>query len=211
LAANCYAPSNKPCYPQQDATACGVTNIKMSRIGKKPIPLPSAVKVSVAGNNVTVEAGSNRLSIAHRPEVTVHVDSDTNSVVVERQDDLRTSKAMHGLTRSLIANMVQGVTGGFTKELEIVGAGWNAQVKGTNVNLNIGYADTKVVNIPMGVTVEVTGPRIKVTGIDKQVVGQCAAEIRAKRPPEPYNGRGVKYVDEQIQRKQGKQFVGGEG
>ncbi|GAB4194114.1 MAG: 50S ribosomal protein L6 [Phycisphaeraceae bacterium] len=178
----------------------------MSRIGKKPIPL-SGAKVSVSGRQVTVEAGGNRLSMTHRPEVTVKVDGD--QVVVERQDDSRAAKAMQGLTRSLVANMIQGVTKGFEKELEITGVGWTAKLQGNKINLNVGYADTRVVEVPAGVKVDIQGNRVKISGADKQLVGQVAAKIRAHRKPEPYNGRGIKYVDEHIIRKQGKAFAGG--
>ena len=180
----------------------------MSRIGKKPVPLPANVKVSVSDNQVTVEGGSNRLSFRHRPEVSVHVDEQAKLVLVERIDDTRTARAMHGLTRSLIHNMVLGVTQGFSKELEITGVGWGAKVQGRTVSLNIGYADAKQVDIPDGVQVDVQGNRVKISGPDKQKVGQVAAEIRSKRKPEPYNGRGIKYVDEVIIRKQGKAFAG---
>lgn len=178
----------------------------MSRIGKKPVAL-AGTTVSVNGNQVTVEAGGNRLSITHRPEVTVKVEGD--EVVVERKGDSRTAKAMHGLTRSLIANMIQGVTKGFEKELEINGVGWTAQLQGNKVNLKVGYADTRVVTVPGGIKVDIQGNKIKVSGPDKQLVGQVAAEIRAHRTPEPYNGRGIKYIDEHIIRKQGKAFGSG--
>jgi len=181
----------------------------MSRIGNKPIALPAKVKVTVSGRDVTVEAGSNKLSMTHRPEVKVRVDDAAKQLVIERVDNERTSKAMHGMTRALLNNMIQGVTAGFTKELDINGVGWSAQVQGKRVNLNVGYADTKHVAIPDGVKVEVAQTRIKITGADKQKVGQVAAEIRSKRPPEPYNGKGIKYVDEQIIRKEGKAFAGG--
>jgi large subunit ribosomal protein L6 len=181
----------------------------MSRIGKQPVALPSGVKVTVQDRTVTVQGKGGTLTFQHRPEVTVRVED--NAVVVERANDERKNRAFHGMTRALIANMVKGVTEGFAKELEIVGAGWNAQLQGNRLNLNVGHADTKVVEVPMGVTVEVQGPRIKVSGADKQAVGQTAAVIRGKRPPEPYNGKGIKYADEQITRKQGKQFAGGAG
>lgn len=181
----------------------------MSRIGKKPVPIEGGAKVAVAGRTVTVEAGSNRLSFTHRPEVSVRVDDAARQVVVERAGDTRVHRAMHGLTRALIANMIQGVTKGFSRELEVVGVGWNARVQGRLVALNVGYADTREVGIPMGVNVEVEGNKIKVSGPDKQLVGQCAAEIRAQRKPEPYNGKGIKYIDEQITRKAGKAFAGG--
>lgn len=181
----------------------------MSRIGKQPVTLPSGVKVSVQARTVTVEAGSARLSMTHRPEVAVRVEGQR--VLVERDGDSRAARAYHGMTRALIHNMVVGVTNGFKKELEVVGVGWNAQVRGKKVILNVGYADAKEVSIPDGVTVQVAGNRVTVTGPDRQAVGQCAADIRAKRKPEPYNGRGIKYVDEVIIRKQGKAFAGGGG
>lgn len=181
----------------------------MSRIGKKPIALPGNVKVAVNGRDVVVEAGSNKLSYTHRPEVSVRVDDQAKCVVVERQGDDRTAKAMHGLTRALIANMVAGVTTGFTKDLDINGVGWNASVQGPKIALTVGYADTRYVEFPPGIKVEVTGSRIKVSGADKQAVGQVAAKIRAHRPPEPYNGKGISYADERIIRKSGKQFAAG--
>ncbi len=179
----------------------------MSRIGKKPISIEGGTSVSVNGSTVTVQKGDQRLSLDHRREVTVKVED--SQVVVERVDNSRTAKAMHGLTRALIANMIEGVTKGFAKELEVVGVGWNARVQGMKVALNVGYVDTREVPIPPGVTVEVEGAKIKVSGANKQLVGQCAAEIRAQRKPEPYNGKGIKYADEQIIRKQGKAFAAG--
>lgn len=180
----------------------------MSRIGKKPVPLAGGVKVSVSGRTVTVEKGSNRLSIDHRPEVKVEVDDDNKQVVITRKNDSRIAKAMHGLTRSLINNMIIGVDKGFEKTLEINGVGWTARQQGMQVALNAGYADTKMVDIPNGVKVEIQGNQIKVSGPDKQKVGQCAAQIRAVRKPEPYNAKGIKYSDEVIARKQGKVGVG---
>ena len=179
----------------------------MSRIGKKPVPLPAGVTVSVNGRDVTVEGKQGKLFLTHRPEVSVKVEG--KEVIVERDGDSRTSKAMHGLTRSLIQNMVQGVNEGFKKELEINGVGWTANVQGQNVALNVGYADTRVVKIPTGVTVDAKGTKITISGADKQAVGQLAAVIRGQRPPEPYNGKGIKYADEVIIRKQGKAFAGG--
>jgi large subunit ribosomal protein L6 len=179
----------------------------MSRIGNKPIPLPKGVKVNVAGRQVTVESSKGRLSITHRPEVTVRVEEAR--VVVERKSNGRTDRAMHGLTRALINNMVIGVTDGFKKELEINGVGWTANVQGKQIALNVGYADTRKVAIPDGVSVDVKGSKITISGVDKQAVGQLAAVVRSQRPPEPYNAKGIKYADEQIVRKQGKQFAGG--
>lgn len=181
----------------------------MSLIGKKPVPIASGAKVSIDGRTVVVEGGKSRLEYTHRPEVSVRLDDEGKNVLVERENDTRQAKAQHGLTRSLIANMVEGVTKGFTQELEIVGVGWNAQLKGKTVVLNVGYAFPREVEVPDGVNVEIQQNRIKVSGADKQLVGQTAAAIRAHRKPEPYNGKGIKYVDEQIIRKQGKAFAGG--
>ncbi|MCC6681055.1 MAG: 50S ribosomal protein L6 [Phycisphaeraceae bacterium] len=178
----------------------------MSRIGKKPVTIEGGASVSVSGRTVTVEKGSAKLTYEHRPEVSVKVNA--GQVIVERKDESRAARAYHGMTRALIANMVKGVTQGFVKDLEIVGVGWNAQLQGKTVKLNVGYADAKVVDVPPGVKVEINGPKIKVSGPDKQKVGLCAAEIRAQRPPEPYNGKGIKYADEHIVRKQGKAFAG---
>lgn len=179
----------------------------MSRIGKKPISIPSGVKVNIADRDVTVEGKNGKLHYTHRPEITVKIED--NEVVVERGNDSRESRAFHGLTRSLIGNMVIGVTEGYKKELEIVGVGWTANVNGTNVELKVGYHDTRIVGIPMGVKVSVAGMKITIEGPDKQKVGQCAAQIRAHRKPEPYNGKGIKYSDEVVVRKQGKAFAGG--
>ena len=169
----------------------------------------SAAKVTIADRTVTVEGGKNRLQFTHRPEVTVKIDDAGKNVLVERKENTRQARALHGLTRALIANMVEGVTKGFTRELEINGVGWGAKLQGKQVVLNVGFAQPRFVNIPDGVSVEVNGNKVKVTGADKQQVGQTAAAIRATRKPEPYNGKGVKYVEEQIIRKQGKAFAGG--
>jgi len=181
----------------------------MSRIGRKPVDIPSGVNVTVAGKTVTVENSGKRLSIAHRPEVTVRVDTDAKQVIVEREDDGRIARAMHGLTRALINNMVIGVTKGFSKHLDITGAGWNAAVQGKKLVLNIGYANPRELEIPMGLEVDAKGTRINIKGYDKQVVGQFAAVVRSQRKPEPYKGKGIRYVDEQIIRKQGKVFASG--
>ena len=183
----------------------------MSRIGKKPVEIPAKVKVAVHGSEVVVESGSNKLSYTHRPEVNVKVDDQARTVTVGRHGDGRIAKAMHGMTRALIANMVTGVSTGFSKDLDLTGVGWGVKVEGQKVALNVGYADTRYVAIPSGVSVEVRGSRIQVKGIEKQVVGQVAALIRSHRPPEPYNGKGIKYADERVVRKQGKALAGGGG
>jgi large subunit ribosomal protein L6 len=181
----------------------------MSRIGKQPVPLAGAT-VKVSGREVSVNGKGGTLTYAHRPEVTVRVDDDAKEVVVERHGDSRTAKAMHGLTRSLVANMIEGVTKGFEQNLEVHGVGYTAQVQGNKVNLKLGFADTRVVQIPAGVTVEAKSSsnltELSIKGIDKQLVGQTASAIRQHRKPEPYNGKGVRYKGEQIIRKQGKAF-----
>jgi large subunit ribosomal protein L6 len=181
----------------------------MSRIGKKPVTLPANVKVGVKDRLITIESGKNKLSFTHRPEVVVKVDEAAKQVVVTRNGDGKLSRAMHGTTRALIENMITGVTTGFKRELELNGVGWTVAVKGPKVILTVGYADVREVAIPTGVTVSVVQNKITVAGADKQAVGQVAAKIRSQRPPEPYNGKGIKYAEEIIIRKQGKQFAGG--
>ncbi len=180
----------------------------MSRVGKTPIAVPAGVNVTVSGRQLAVEHSGKKLEITLRPEVSVAVDTDAKSVQVSREDDSRIAKAMHGLTRALIQNMIIGVTKGYFKELEINGVGWTGALKGSTVELKVGYADIKKVPVPAGITVDIKGNKIKVSGIDKQLVGQVAASIREQRKPEPYNGKGIKYLDETIIRKQGKAFAG---
>lgn len=181
----------------------------MSRIGKKPVPLAAGVKVAVSGRQITVEKGNDRLSFTHRREVSVKVDDQAKQVVVSRADDSRTARAMHGLTRAMINNMIIGVSEGYSKELEINGVGWTAKQEGMKIALNLGFADTRYVAVPAGIKVDIKGNRIKISGVDKQMVGQLAAQIRSQRKPEPYNGKGIKYSDEVIVRKQGKAFASG--
>ena len=178
----------------------------MSRIGKKPVTIASGVKVNLQGNTLVVEGKLGKLDFQHHPLIDVAVED--NEVVVSRKNEERATKALHGTTRSIIFNMIQGVSEGFTRSLEITGVGWNAKLQGQKLALNIGYADTRYVDVPAGVNVEVQGPNIKVSGPSKQLVGQVAARIRGHRPPEPYNGKGIKYSDETIIRKQGKAFSG---
>lgn len=181
----------------------------MSLIGKKPIPVESGAKVSIAGQTVTVEGGKTRLSFDFDRELAVELDDDGKNVLVTRVTETKKAKALHGTTRAIISNMIEGVTKGFSRELEVVGVGWNAQLQGKTVVLNVGYAHPRKVNVPDGVNVEIQQNKIKVTGPDKQLVGQTAAAIRSQRKPEPYNGKGIKYSDEVIIRKQGKAFAGG--
>jgi large subunit ribosomal protein L6 len=180
----------------------------MSRIGRKPVPVPAGVKVSVADSTIKVEGPKGNLSMSFRREIAVRYDEPGKQLLVERSDDERQSRALHGLTRSLIANLVQGVTAGYTKKLEIVGVGYQAQLKKANtVALQVGYANQVVLEAPAGVSVVVPdATHITVSGADKQAVGQFAAEVRKVRPPEPYKGKGIRYEGEVVRRKAGKAF-----
>ncbi len=176
----------------------------MSRIGRKPITLPDNVKVSVDNTNkVIVEGPKGRLELQVSPRIKITVED--NQVKVERSTDLKMDRALHGLYRSLINNMVIGVTSGYRKELEMVGVGYKAQAKGSELVLEVGFSHPIKYQIPEGISVQTPKPtQIVVEGIDKQKVGQVAAEIRKIRPPEPYKGKGIKYVGERIRRKAGK-------
>ena len=173
----------------------------MSRIGKKAIAIPAGVKVAVSGNTVTVE-GKAKLSLDLPPHVAVEVAD--NQVVVKQASEVREAGAMHGLARSLINNMVIGVTAGFKKELQIVGVGYKAALQGSKLNLSLGFSHPINYQIPEGVKVTLNENKIVVEGADKQLVGQTAAEIRRFRSPEPYKGKGIRYVDERIVLKEGK-------
>lgn len=176
----------------------------MSRIGRAPIPVPSGVEVTIAGDSVTVKGPKGVLSRAIPGEITVR--QDDAALLVERPDDERQNRALHGLTRSLVNNMVVGVTNGFNKDLEIVGVGYRATAKGPNqLELALGFSHPVVVDAPDGISFEVPQPtRISVKGIDKELVGQVAANIRKIRKPEPYKGKGVRYAGERVIRKAGK-------
>lgn len=181
----------------------------MSRIGKKPVAIPSGVTVELSGNVVSVKGPKGELSYAHLPEVTVTVEE--SQVVVERKDDTDDSKARHGLTRQLISNMVIGVSQGYEKKLEIIGVGYKAQAKGKSVTLNLGHSHPIDYAAPEGIEIsqdEKNKNILIIQGIDKEKVGQVAADIRSFRPPEPYKGKGVKYIDEEIIRKAGKTAAG---
>jgi large subunit ribosomal protein L6 len=180
----------------------------MSRIGRKPVAVPANVKVSLADSTIHVEGPNGKLSFSYRDAIQVRYDEAGRQIVVERGDDERQNRALHGLTRSLIANMVQGVTAGYTKKLEIVGVGYQAQLKGANtVALQVGYANQVVLQAPAGVKVTLTDPtHLTISGPDKQAVGQFAAEVRKVRPPEPYKGKGIRYEGEAVRRKAGKAF-----
>jgi large subunit ribosomal protein L6 len=176
----------------------------MSRIGRSPIAVPSGVDVSVAEGAVTVKGPKGTLTRVLPGEITVRQDGDT--LLVERPNDERQNRSLHGLTRTLVDNMVQGVTNGFVKELEIVGVGYRAEAQGPgSLKLALGFSHPVVYTAPEGITFEVPAPtRIIVRGIDKESVGQVAANIRSIRKPEPYKGKGVKYAGEKILRKAGK-------
>jgi large subunit ribosomal protein L6 len=176
----------------------------MSRIGKEPVPIPAGVNVALADGTVTVKGPKGELSQAVPEGITVDVTDD--QVVVTRASDHRRHRALHGLTRSLIANMVTGVTDGYSKSLEIVGVGYRAQASGpSKLQLQVGFSHPVPFEAPEGVTFEVPQPtRIVVKGADKQLVGQVAADLRKSRPPEPYKGKGIRYADEYVHRKAGK-------
>ena len=176
----------------------------MSRIGKKPVEIPAGVKVSVSGETVAVEGKGGKLSIAIPPHVAVEVKE--NQVLVSQIDEAREAGAMHGLARSLIHNMIVGVSEGFKKELAIVGVGYKATLSGNKLTLNLGYSHPIVYQLPAGVklTVVQDSNKMIIEGCDKQLVGETAAQIRRFRPPEPYKGKGIRYVDERIVLKEGK-------
>lgn len=180
----------------------------MSRIGKLPVQVPDQVQVRVVGRNVTVEGPLGKLQWEHRPEVTVAYDQQARIVLVTRSDEQHQSRALHGLTRALIRNMVVGVSEGFERRLEIHGVGYLAAVQNQQLQLRIGLANELQVPIPPGLNVSCPDQQhILIRGIDKQLVGQFAAEVRALRKPEPYKGKGIRYFGEQVRRKQGKAMV----
>ena len=175
----------------------------MSRIGKKPIPVPAGVEVTINGNDVAVKGPKGELSYEFNPMMSIKVEGE--EVIVERPDDSRQAKSLHGLTRTLIHNMIVGVTEGFKKELEVNGVGYRVQKQGTNLVMNLGFSHQVIVPETDEIKIEVPAPnKIIINGIDKQKVGQFAAEVREKRPPEPYKGKGIKYIDEVVRRKEGK-------
>jgi large subunit ribosomal protein L6 len=175
----------------------------MSRIGRLPIPVPSGVDVTIDGRNVTVKGPKGTLSRALHPDMTISREDGT--LVVTRPTEQKTHKQLHGLTRTLVNNMVVGVTDGYRKGLEITGVGYRAALSGRKLQLNLGYSHQIEIDPPEGITFEVENPtRLAVVGIDKELVGQIAAKVRATRKPEPYKGKGVRYAGEYIRRKAGK-------
>ena len=179
----------------------------MSRIGKKPIAIPAGVEVKVDANVVTVKGPKGTLTQTFKPDMAIAVEGA--EVIVTRPTDNKEHRALHGLTRTLIANMVEGVSNGYKKELEVNGVGYRAQKQGNNLVLNLGYSHQVIMPEVDGITIEVPNNNsIIISGADKQKVGQFAAEVREKRPPEPYKGKGIKYVGEYIRRKEGKAAKG---
>src|SRR5436309_6098941 len=169
----------------------------MSRIGKKPVPV-GAAKVTVQDRLVRVEGPKGKLELNVHPVITVKLDADKKELLVTRPDDEKPSKALHGLTRALLANMVEGVTQGYRKGLEIQGVGYKAEQRGKNLVLSVGYANPVTVPIPGNVTVTVEQNKINVVGVDKQAVGEFAARVRKVRKPEPYKGKGIRYEGEVV-------------
>ncbi len=183
----------------------------MSRIGKKPVPLPKGVEVKESAGVVNVKGPKGELSMALPPLVSMKL--DPSAVVIERTEDNRRAMAMHGLARALVNNMVRGVSEGFEKTLQIEGVGYQAKIEGGKLMLQVGYCNDIIFEIPKGVAVElpVKTKNIVIRGADKQVVGQFAAMVRKTRPPDPYKGKGIKYIDEVVKRKAGKAQAGAAG
>ena len=179
----------------------------MSRIGKKPITIPAGVEVKVNGTEVSVKGPKGTLTQTFKSNITISVEG--NEVIVTRPDDAKENRSLHGLTRTLIANMVTGVTEGYSKTLEVNGVGYRVAKQGTNLVMNLGFSHQVIMPEIKGITVDVPNPNtIVISGPDKQMVGQFAAEVREKRPPEPYKGKGIKYANEHIRRKEGKAAKG---
>ena len=177
----------------------------MSRIGKKPVPIGKA-KVAISGQKVNVEGPKGKLE--HNVHPLIKVANQDGNLVVTRPDDEKQSKALHGLTRALLANMIEGVTNGYRKALEIQGVGYKAEQRGKNLVLSVGYANPVSLQIPGNVTLKVEANKIEITGADKQAVGEFAARVRKIRKPEPYKGKGIRYEGEQVKIKPGKAFAG---
>ena len=179
----------------------------MSRIGNMPIPVPSGVDIKEASRTVTVKGPKGTLTLGLRPEVELDIQGNEVLVKTNGSGAAREARAFHGMTRALLNNMVEGVSKGYEKSMEIIGVGWNAQGQGKKLTLNIGFCHPVIFDVPAGLEVETPKPtQIVVRGADKQAVGQFAAVIRAVRPPEPYKGKGIRYVGEYVRRKAGKSF-----
>ncbi|VAX41374.1 LSU ribosomal protein L6p (L9e) [hydrothermal vent metagenome] len=182
----------------------------MSRIGKQPIAVAEGVEVTVAGGSIGIKGKNGELSLTYHPNMSVEFDNNQREIRVTRPDDARQNRALHGLTRSLINNMVVGVQTYFEKRLEIIGVGYNATLDGKTLKLQVGFANTIVLPVPDGIVCELPDTtHVIVRGASKQVVGQFAANIRRVQPPEPYKGKGIRYQGEHIRRKAGKAFASG--
>ena len=180
----------------------------MSRIGKKPVPVAGGVKVGIQGQKMKFEGPKGTLELNVHPAITVAMDEAGKELIVARKDDEKQSRALHGLTRALVANCVEGVATGYKKALEIQGVGYKAEIKGKQLVLTVGFANPVSVEIPGNVKVGVEGLKISVDGADKQAVGQFAAQVRKVRKPEPYKGKGIRYVGEVVKIKPGKAVTG---
>ncbi|MBI4612157.1 MAG: 50S ribosomal protein L6 [Planctomycetes bacterium] len=179
----------------------------MSRIGKKPVPIPDGVKVFLRDHTLKVEGPLGKLEQTFHPEMKIEIENDARRIAVLRPSDAKQHRALHGLTRTLIANMVQGVTQGYKKELQIEGVGYNAKRQGRELVITIGFCHPVILKIPEGLEVELSSATaFAIQGCDKQKVGQFAAEIHKIRPPDPYKAKGVRYLGEHIRRKAGKKF-----
>ncbi|MCF6158114.1 MAG: 50S ribosomal protein L6 [wastewater metagenome] len=185
----------------------------MSRIGKQPVKVPKDVKIVLHDNALNVEGPGGKISRTFHPEICITFNPDNGQILVKRSSDEKFYKALHGLTRSIVASMIKGVTTGYSKNLEIVGLGYTAKVQGKDLVLSVGYTHPNRLAIPDGIKVEIKNPtnpvRLTVSGVDKQIVGQFSAEIRRTKPPEPYKGMGIKYENEVIRRKAGKALTSG--
>ena len=183
----------------------------MSRIGRKPIAVPAGVDVKIDGTTVTVKGPKGTLTKSFHKDMIIK--QEGNELIVERPSEDKLHKSLHGLTRTLVSNMVEGVTTGFSKSLDIEGIGYRAQMQGKELVMNIGFSHPVTMTAPEGIEIEVLSPtspaKLRISGPDKQKVGQFAANVREKRPPEPYKGKGIKYADEVIRRKEGKAGKGG--
>jgi len=192
----------------------------MSRIGQKPVQVPGNVKVSISDRTIVVEGPKGKLDYQYQPEVDVIYDEQAKEIRVTRKGDSKQARAFHGLTRALIANMVTGVTEGYSKTIEIYGTGFGVKQEGKDIAINVGFANIVKLPIPENVTVTIETPQSRsnttpavftLSGPDKQVIGEFASEIRHIKPPEPYNGKGIRYKDEHIRRKVGKALAGAGG
>ncbi|HDP97761.1 MAG TPA: 50S ribosomal protein L6 [bacterium] len=177
----------------------------MSRVGKKPIVVPPGVDIKIDQNQIAATKGENHLQVEINPDIQIEFDQQAGEIRLSRPSDNRSHRALHGLYRSLVNNMIVGVTEGFKKKLEIVGVGYRAELKGKSLQLSIGYSHPILFKPPTGIEIKLEGTtNIFISGIDKQLVGQVAAKIRSFRPPEPYKGKGIRYEGEYIRRKAGK-------